>query len=231
MLPIGNDDKELFKIWTPWITYSLILVNVLCFIYEILADYDVIGSFGFIPQQISTYPFLALITLFTYMFLHTGISHIFGNMVFLWIFGKDMEAAMGRGFFLLFYLMCGVYGALAQYLVDSGSAIPLVGASGAIAGIMGAYIVLFWGKEIRVLFFWILPIRMPAFFFLGLWLLLQICSTVSLFSQPDSGSGGVAYLVHLSGFFIGLIVGFYVRHDILTRAREAAEAAAAARSQ
>ncbi len=215
MLPIGNEDQELRERYVPFVTYGLILVNILCFIFEHFAKFDVIDTFGFVPQQLNTLPVFGLITLLTHMFLHGSISHIAGNMLFLWIFGNAVEAAMGSRFYLLFYLICGVYGVLAQYLIDTTSIIPIIGASGAIAGILGAYIVLFSGRNISVLLFWVIKIKMPALVFIGIWLLLNICSFVSVMDQP--GTGGVAYLAHLSGFFIGLIVGFYVRRDILNQ--------------
>ncbi len=148
-------------------------------------------------------------TLFTSMFLHGGWLHLIGNMWFLWLFGDNVEWAMGRLRYLVFYLLCGVVAAFSQMLVSLHSAIPQIGASGAIAGVMGAYLVLFpWARILTLVpfFFFYYFMEIPAVLFLGFWFLLQFFSAVSSFSHLNFG--GVAWFAHLGGFVSGALLVF-----------------------
>ncbi len=191
---------------TPFVTISLIVVNVLAFLFELSLGDDVdafIRTWGLVPAEFS------LVTLSTSMFLHGGILHVGGNMLYLWIFGDNVEDRMGHGRFLTFYLGCGVAAALAQAYVSPDSAIPMVGASGAIAGVMGAYFVLYPHSRIVTLvplFIFIQIVEVPAIFFLGIWFLMQFMSGIgSIADAADGARGGIAFWAHAAGFVAGLI--------------------------
>jgi membrane associated rhomboid family serine protease len=194
---------------TPYVTYTLIAINVLIFLaFNLsLGDGHALNVFyydwGMVPLHISRGQ--DFYTLVTSQFLHGGIMHIGGNMLFLWIFGDNMEDEMGHIGFLIFYLVSGVFAALAQWIVEPSSTIVTIGASGAIAGVMGGYVLLFPKAKVDILlilivFFRIFPI--PAWVMLGVWFALQIGNGVV--SDPDLG--GVAYWAHAGGFMVGLIL-------------------------
>lgn len=194
---------------TPFVTYSLIAINVIIFLaFNLsLGEGNALNQFfyawGMVPAHISQGQ--DYYTLITSQFLHGGIMHIGDNMLFLWIFGDNMEDKMGHVGFLVFYLFCGALAALSQWIVEPQSTIVTIGASGAIAGVMGGYLLLFPKAKVDILliliiFFRIFPI--PAWVMLGLWLLLQVGNGVA--SDPDLG--GVAYWAHAGGFVVGLIV-------------------------
>jgi len=191
---------------TPYVTISLIVVNVLVFLYEFsLADRvnEFIIAFGLIPAAFSW------ATLLTSMFLHGGFLHVAGNMLYLWIFGDNVEDRFGHGRFLVFYLLCGTVAALAQTIMSPDSVIPMVGASGAIAGVMGAYFVMYPHSRIVTLlpiFIFIQLIEVPAIFFLGIWFLMQFLSGVGSIATAASRepAGGVAFWAHVAGFAAGV---------------------------
>ena len=192
---------------TPWVTYALIALNVGVFVsyYGLFANeawlYAFFADWALIPAQLTSGG--SWVPLLTSMFLHGGLLHLGGNMLFLYIFGDNLEEAFGRLGFLAFYLACGVAAALAQVLPNPGSAIPMVGASGAIAGVMGGYLLLFPRARVDVLVIIVVIVRvvpLPAFAMLGLWLLLQ---AVGGFTIASDG-GGVAYLAHVGGFAAGV---------------------------
>lgn len=192
---------------TPYVTIALIAINVLVFLsYVSLDDWDLqrfIMTWGLVPARFASGA--GLETLFTSMFLHGGWLHLGGNMLFLWIYGDNLEEEMGHLGFLIFYLACGAAAGLAQALPDPGSPIPMVGASGAIAGVMGGYLLLFPRARVDVLFIFIIFFRIiaiPAWVVLGLWLAIQIFSGVS----TPSDVGGVAYWAHVGGFVAGLVL-------------------------
>jgi membrane associated rhomboid family serine protease len=144
-----------------------------------------------------------LLTIFTSMFLHGGLMHLAGNMLYLWIFGNNIEDVMGRLRFLAFYLLCGVAGAMAQIAVRPASQVPMIGASGAIAGVLGAYLVMFPAARVTTLFFFVFFVRfvpVPALIVLGSWLLVQLVNAGSM------GPAGVAWFAHLGGFLAGLVL-------------------------
>ena len=193
---------------TPYVTFALIAINVLVFLgYFVSMNEYQLGEFfwtwGLVPER-----FLSgegLETLLTSMFLHGGWMHLGGNMLFLWIYGDNLEEEMGHFGFLLFYLACGAAAGLAQALPDPASSVPMVGASGAIAGVMGGYLLLFPKAKVDVLFIFIVFFRIfaiPAWIVLGIWFAIQIFSG---FATP-SDAGGVAYWAHAGGFVAGLVL-------------------------
>ena len=191
---------------TPYVTISLISLNVLVFLYELSIGRAVDAFtlyFGLVPAAFSW------VTVFTSMFLHGGLLHVAGNMLYLWIFGDNVEDRMGHGRFLVFYLLCGVAAALAQTITAPDSVVPMVGASGAIAGVMGAYFVLYPKSRIVTLiplFFFFQVIEVPAILFLGIWFVMQFLSGVgSIVTTAGGGpAGGVAFWAHVAGFVAGI---------------------------
>src|SRR6266850_5828970 len=190
---------------TPVVTIALIVVNVLVFLYELSLGRGVDAFtlyWGLVPAAFSW------VTVLTSMFLHGGIMHVAGNMLYLWIFGDNVEDRMGHGRFLVFYLLCGVAAALAQTITGPDSVVPMVGASGAIAGVMGAYFVLYPKSRIVTLipiFFFFQVIEVPAILFLGIWFLMQFLSGLgSIVSVASGSSGGVAFWAHVAGFVAGI---------------------------
>ena len=153
------------------------------------------------------------LTLLTSMFMHGGWMHILGNMLFLWVFGDNIEDNFGHGQFLLFYLICGIAASFAQIAASPDSVIPSLGASGAIAGVLGAYIVMFPRNRVRnlVFYFIITVVELPAIVVLGYWILLQVISQYTASFQHTAESGGVAYLAHIGGFIVGLLLSFVFR--------------------
>jgi membrane associated rhomboid family serine protease len=196
---------------TPYVTIALVAINVLVFLYQFSLGAGVnefVLAFGLVPADFSW------ITVFTSMFLHGGFLHVGGNMLYLWIFGDNVEDRMGHGRFLAFYLLCGMAAALGQTVTVPESIIPMVGASGAVAGVMGAYFVLYPHSRIVTLlplFIFIQIIEVPAIFFLGIWFVMQLLSGVGSIAAATEGhpSGGVAFWAHVAGFAAG-IVGVFV---------------------
>jgi membrane associated rhomboid family serine protease len=187
---------------TPIVTISLIVANVLVFLYELTlgrAVNDFTLYFGLVPAAFSW------VAVLTSMFLHGGLFHVAGNMLYLWIFGDNVEDRMGHGRFLVFYLLCGTAAALAQTITAPDSVVPMVGASGAIAGVMGAYFVLYPKSRIVTLVtlvFFFQVIEVPAIYFLGIWFVMQFLSGVG--SIGTAATGGVAVWAHVGGFLAGL---------------------------
>jgi rhomboid family protein len=202
---------------TPWVTYGLIALNVLIFLVEVgqgsaPAIQTFIERWSVIPVEYRdrvdyppTIPLPYWFTVFSAMFLHGGLLHVAGNMLYLWVFGDNIENALGRLRFLLFYLVCGVVAAGAYILVNLNSDVPSLGASGAIAGVLGAYLVLYPRNSVRALFV-IFPIRIPAWVMLGGWILLQFFNEVGSIGQPTAETGGVAYAAHIGGFTAGVLL-------------------------
>jgi membrane associated rhomboid family serine protease len=190
---------------TPFVTVAIIVLNALAFFYELSLGPMVnafLLTYGLVPADFSP------LTLVTSMFLHGGFLHFGGNMLYLWIFGDNVEDRMGHGRFIAFYLLCGAGAALAQTAMGPDSPVPMVGASGAIAGVMGAYFVLYPRSKIVTLLPPILVIRLvevPAIFFLGLWFLLQRVSGLGSIAATSSGlaAGGVAFWAQVAGFVVG----------------------------
>lgn len=221
MLPLGDDNSD--RRTFPFVTYALIAINVLVFVLLELPQGENLDAFlnrwGTIPAQIVAGN--GLVTLITSMFLHGGWLHLGSNMLFLWIFGDNVEDAFGHVLYLVFYLVCGIAASLAQVLVDTSSNIPGVGASGAIAGVLAAYIVLFGGRPVRVLMQGVLT-SVPSYVMIGLWIVTQ------LFAGFGGQSDGVAYWAHIGGFIAGLVLTFLLRG--FTRQRVAGAPAGVRRS-
>jgi membrane associated rhomboid family serine protease len=195
---------------TPYITVTIIILNTLAWFYELSVPNDVLPTFlqvyGVVPATFHAS------TLVTSMFLHGGWMHVIGNMWYLWIFGDNVEDRLGHGRFIVFYLLCGIVAAFGQILIDPTSTLPTIGASGAIAGVMGAYFVLYPQSRVLTLvtliIFWEV-IEMPAIILLGFWFLMQLFSAGAIAVTASTGGGGVAFMAHVAGFITG-IVGVFV---------------------
>ncbi len=206
MFPVSDDDSQ--RRTTPVVTFALIGLNVLFFLVELSGGDSFIEHWAFVPVRFSQDPVGAAVTIFTAIFMHGSWFHLIGNMVFLWIFGDNVEDRFGHVNFLIFYLLAGVAATFAQYSVSPGSAVPNVGASGAIAGVLGAYILMFPQSRVNVLVGRQI-VAMPAFVVLGLWIALQLISGVGTIGNADVG--GVAYMAHIGGFVAGLAMTFLFR--------------------
>jgi len=185
---------------------------VLVFLLELSGGDQFIKEWAFIPARFSAAPAAEAVTLFTAMFLHGGWLHLFSNMLFLWIFGDNVEDRFGHLPFLVFYLLVGLAATFAQFAVSPESSIPNVGASGAISGVLGAYILMFPQSRVNVLLGRQI-VAMPAVIVLGLWIVLQLFSGVGTIAYTDETAdvGGVAYMAHIGGFFSGLLLTFLFR--------------------
>jgi membrane associated rhomboid family serine protease len=202
MFPIGDDNSS--RRTFPLITYVLIALNVLFFIVELDSSDTFIMQWAFVPSRFLANPGDDFLTIFTSMFMHAGWVHLGGNMLYLWIFGDNVEDRLGHIKFLIFYLLCGVAATFVQLSFSVGSDVPNLGASGAIAGVLGAYIVMFPRGKVNVLMgMGVIP--MPALVVIGLWIVLQFFSGIG--SIADTGdTGGVAYMAHIGGFLAGLVL-------------------------
>jgi membrane associated rhomboid family serine protease len=190
---------------TPYITITIIVLNALAWLFEVSLPHEVLNQFltiyGVVPADFSP-P-----TLVTSMFLHGSWSHVIGNMWYLWIFGDNVEDRVGHGRFIVFYLLCGIAAALGQVAVDPNSLLPTIGASGAIAGVMGAYFVLYPHSRVLTLIpWWFLQIvELPAIALLGFWFLMQLFSAGAIAVTANThGGGGVAFAAHVVGFVAGM---------------------------
>ncbi|MGH6804482.1 MAG: rhomboid family intramembrane serine protease, partial [Methyloceanibacter sp.] len=231
LFPIGDDNQG--RLSTPFVVYIIIVINAVVFLvfqqatsteagaeftyaysavpYEITHNVDlaapvrVPGGGGAIPQFPGPSPIW--LTIFTSMFMHGGWMHILGNMLYLWIFGDNVEDNFGHGKFLIFYLVCGIAAAFSQILTDPNSPIPSLGASGAIAGVLGAYLIMFPRNRVRNLVFLgflFTTIELPAIVVLGFWIVIQVFSQYT--STFGHAQGGVAYMAHIGGFAAGLVL-------------------------
>lgn len=204
MFPIGDDNPGAPK--QPVVTILLVAANVLVFLYQTTLNTPQLARFiytyGAIPVEIERGD--DLYTLVTALFVHGGFGHIFGNMLFLWIFADNIERRFGHVRFLLFYLGCGLAAAGAHIAATSGSRLPIVGASGAISGVLGAYALLYPLNRIRVIIWFFGILRVPAFLFLGIWFVTQLANGVAVLSVPTAQSSGVAFWAHVGGFVAGV---------------------------
>lgn len=207
MFPIGDDDSA--RRTFPLVTYILIALNVLFFFVEMAGGDAFIEKWAFVPTRFLANPIGELPTLFTSMFMHAGWVHLGGNMLYLWIFGDNVEDRFGHVKFTLFYLVCGLAATFAQLAFSLSSNIPNLGASGAIAGVLGAYLLLFPQGKVRVLQGQQV-IQVPALIVIGLWIVIQLFSGIgSITAAADTG--GVAYMAHIGGFLAGVVLTFLLR--------------------
>jgi membrane associated rhomboid family serine protease len=210
MIPLRDASRTPVRF--PVVTVSLVALNVLAFLWEVGSDEAAIIRWAVIPAELLRGH--GWITPFTAMFLHGGVMHIVSNMVFLAVFAPMVEDAMGRGKFLVFYLLGGLAATAAQIGMDPASTVPQLGASGAIAAVMGAFLVTYPADRIKVLWFFGIfahVTSVPAFLLIGLWLLMQLLNQVG--AVVDADAGGVAYAAHVGGAFFGILTArLFERH-------------------
>ncbi|NQU11559.1 rhomboid family intramembrane serine protease [bacterium] len=208
MIPIRDENPTRT---TAYFTVGLIVINVLVFLYELALPGPAhleafVADFALVPVALTQGPTVADYgTIFTSMFLHGGLAHLLGNMLYLWIFGNNIEDACGHRRFLVFYFACGVAAAAAQVAVNPGSTVPMVGASGAISGVLGAYVLLYPRARVLVLIpilIFLKFVRVPAVLLLVVWFLMQLLSGWATLDQGQGG--GVAFWAHIGGFVAGL---------------------------
>lgn len=203
MIPIADESP---KGYIPFVNYSLIAANILVYFF-LQQEADVFyTTFGLVPRKISQSPadFLAYFSIFSSMFLHGGLLHLLGNMLYLWIFGDNIEYTVGHRRYLFFYLTVGLGAAVLQIIFSPNSAVPMIGASGAISGVLGAYLIKYPRNKVSILFFFIIFIRVikiPALIVLGLWFVFQIWN--GLATMAGGAEGGVAWFAHIGGFIAG----------------------------
>ena len=230
MFPLKDDNPSESA---PVVTVALIVLNALFFVYQISleaggadgarAGQAFIEEFGLVPCRLTgacrVGPELPspILTIFTSMFMHGGLFHIGGNMLYLWIFGNNVEDTLGHGRYLLFYLLSGVAAALAQTAVGPSSMVPMVGASGAVSGVLGAYLLLFPHAHVTTLIilgFFFRLVHIPAMFVLGFWIVLQVLNGLGSFGS----SGGVAFFAHIGGFLAGMGLLYVLKPRARSRA-------------
>src|SRR5438093_1404251 len=219
MFPIGDDRIQGGP--APLVTVSLVLLNVLAFLFELSqpssgALQSFIQAWGVVPREYAlardippTIPLPFWSTLITSMFLHGGWLHLGGNMLYLWIFGDNIEDRLGHVKYAVFYLLCGTIATLSHAVVNPASRMPAIGASGAIAGVLGAYLILFPRARVTTLipiFVFITVRELPAVLVLGLWFVLQFFVGVASIGVPEESAGGVAYFAHIGGFVAGMLL-------------------------
>jgi membrane associated rhomboid family serine protease len=214
MFPIGDENEQ--GTGPAYVTIAVVAVNVLAFFMEISRPSEAavqafITAWGVVPHEFTTgvdlpptIPYPLWTTLLTSMFLHGGWGHLGGNMLFLWIFGDNLEHRIGHLRFLTFYLVCGLAAGLAHIVFNSQSTVPTVGASGAISGVLGGYLLLFPRNRVYVLTYGGVT-AVPALFMLGLWILMQFVNGVGQVARTPE-TGGVAYIAHIGGFLAGMVL-------------------------
>jgi membrane associated rhomboid family serine protease len=231
LFPISDDDRDVSIV--PYVTYTLLGANVLLFLLQ-LSNPEFTYGWSVIPKEITTGidilepqqmvveghgsveipqapgPKPIWLTLLSSMFMHGGLGHIAGNMLYLWIFGNNVEHRFGHKWFLIFYLISGIVASFAQIVLAPNSIIPNLGASGAIAGVMGAYLVLFPHNRVNAVFLYHI-ITIPAVFVLGLWIAMQLFSSVGSIASTSASAGGVAYMAHVGGFVAGVLAAVVYR--------------------
>lgn len=201
MIPLGDSTRR--PIHFPGATIAIIAANILVFIVELMGGDAFINKWSMVPANIVAGR--DMITVFTAMFMHAGWAHIIGNMLFFWVFGPEIEDVMGELPYLVFYLLGGIAATIAQVLADPASTVPNLGASGAIAAVMGAFLITYPRDRIRTVVFlgWFARVTfLPAIFMVGIWFLTQLISEVGALAQVQSG--GVAYMAHVGGFVFGM---------------------------
>ena len=207
MLPIGDDDSA--RRTAPLVTYGLIALNVLFFLVELSGGDAFIAKWAFVPSRFVANPAGDFLTLFTSMFMHAGWLHLGGNMLYLWIFGDNVEDRFGHTKFAIFYLVCGLVATFTQLAFTLGSDVPNLGASGAIAGVLGSYILLFPQESVKVLEGQQV-IQVPALIVIGFWIVLQFFNGIGSIATAAQ-TGGVAFMAHVGGFVAGFVLTFLFR--------------------
>lgn len=227
MLPLKDDVPSRT---TPFVTVGLIAANVLAFLYQLSLEMTpaagmgaaeaFVFEFGAIPCRVTggclapddfPHPF---VTVFTSMFLHGGLFHVGGNMLYLWIFGNNVEDTLGHGRFFLFYLVSGVAAAAVQTLTNPQSTVPMIGASGAVSGVLGAYLLLFPYATVLTLItfgFFVRFVHVPAIIVLGFWIVVQFINGLLSYGARGGEGGGVAWFAHIGGFMAGMMLLFLLR--------------------
>ncbi len=228
--PISDDDRDLSE--PAYVTFTLIAINLLVFVYQVTHPAFTYG-WSVIPKEITTGQDLVepqvivvdrqavkipqapgppsiYLTLVTSMFMHSGVLHLFGNMLYLWIFGDNVEHRFGHVRFLIFYFVSGLIATFAQISLGPASVIPNLGASGAIFGVLGAYMVLFPRNRVNVIVFYFI-VSLPAVVVIGVWVAFQVFQTFGTFYATSPSAGGVAYMAHLGGIVAGVLMGLFVR--------------------
>ncbi len=212
MIPLRDDNP---RRTVPVVTYVLVAANVLAFLWELSLGANLeraLYSIAFVPARywVAGHWIFDLTTIMASMFLHGGLMHIGSNMLYLWIFGDNVEDRLGHFRYLLFYLLCGIAATLAHAVFSPGSRLPAIGASGAIAGVLGAYLILYPRAQVMTLipiFFFITVREIPAVIILGLWFVLQLFSGIGSLGVPDAEDvGGVAFFAHIGGFVFGMLL-------------------------
>jgi len=231
LLPIGDENDD--RILTPYVTYILLALNLMVFILLQLPSNAFTYGFSVVPVEITSGtditrpietrwgaipqapgPSPIFLTILTAMFMHGGWAHLLGNMLYLWIFGDNVEDALGHTKFLIFYLVCGAAATAAHIFSEPGSPVPSLGASGAIAGVLGGYLVLFPTRSVRVLMGYLGIVAMPAIIVIGLWIAVQLMSGIgSIAPGTEQGKGGVAYWAHIGGAIAGLLLVSFFRDE------------------
>jgi len=213
MLPIGDDNSG--RRTVPLVTYALIALNVLFFFVELSSGNAFIEKWAFVPRRFMANPAGDFPTLLTSMFMHGGWAHLGGNMLYLWIFGDNVEDRFGHAKFTIFYLLCGLAATFAQLAFSLGSSIPNLGASGAIAGVLGSYILMFPQQHVKVLVGRIVT-PVSALIVIGFWFVLQFFSGIGSIADT-ADTGGVAYMAHIGGFIAGFVLTFMLRGNTAPR--------------
>jgi membrane associated rhomboid family serine protease len=243
LMPIG-DERSDGRLLTPYVTFALIAINVAVFLLLQLPSNAFTYGFSVVPAEIMSGrdlvrpaaegrilipqapgPSPIQLTILTAMFMHGGWLHLLGNMLYLWIFGDNVEEAMGHTKFLIFYLLCGVAATFAHIFFNQGSVIPSLGASGAIAGVLGGYLLMYPSRRVRVLigFGIVTIVHLPALIVIGFWAVMQLMSGIGSIAPKteQTGGGGVAYMAHVGGFVAGLLlVSLFRNPETKQRAQE-----------
>jgi membrane associated rhomboid family serine protease len=205
MIPLSDIDRRPLQF--PLITALIVGINIIVFLLEIFKGSNFILRWSFVPSEIASRK--DLITIITAMFMHGSVLHILGNMLYLWAFGPEIEDLMGRFWYTVFYLSGGLAASIAQVVINPASNIPSLGASGAIAAVMGAFIVAFPHDRIRTIlflgFFFTISF-VPTILLIGFWFLMQLFSEVGTLINRKVGAGGIAYMAHVGGFVFGIVL-------------------------
>ncbi|MDZ7343185.1 MAG: rhomboid family intramembrane serine protease [candidate division KSB1 bacterium] len=217
MIPIKDDNPRLL---TPMCNYLFILANIAIYVYQLTLPRPIeeafIHAYGAIPAQIVQG--INLYSLFSAMFLHGGVLHLVGNMLYLWIFGDNVEGIMGHSRYFVFYLLCGLAATIAHIVIEPNSTLPMIGASGAVSGVLGAYVIKFPGARVLIavpIFICLTTFRVPALIVLGLWFLTQLTNGLAMLGLDVSG--GVAWFAHIGGFLAGaVLINFFQRRYLPT---------------